>query len=113
MLPSFELPDYFAALRGMLDEHLRAIAERAAAPRPLAEALGRKPKKLLDAAAAMEMIHTSSLILDDLPSMDDAQLRRGAPALHRQFGEDLAILTSVGLLNQAYGLVARNHGATN
>jgi geranylgeranyl diphosphate synthase type II len=75
------------------------------------EALGRKPKKLLDAAAAMEMIHTSSLILDDLPSMDDAMMRRGAPALHRQFGEDLAILVAVALLNHAYALVAQNHGA--
>src|SRR6185436_11851724 len=45
----------------------------------------------------------------DLPSMDDATMRRGAPALHRQFGEDLAILTSVALLNHAYGLVAANH----
>src|SRR6266540_482445 len=99
--------------RVMIDEQLCKIAEDVRAPDPLAEplrqsiispgkrirgvltlavgeALGRKPKKLLDAAAAMEMIHTSSLILDDLPSMDDAMMRRGAPALHRQFGEDLA-----------------------
>lgn len=75
------------------------------------EALGCRAEKLLDAAAAMEMIHTSSLILDDLPAMDDAALRRGAPALHRQFGEDLAILTAVALLNHAYGLVAQNHAA--
>jgi geranylgeranyl diphosphate synthase type II len=50
-----------------------------------------------------------SLILDDLPSMDDALMRRGAPTLHRQFGEDLAILTAVALLNHAYALVAANH----
>ena len=60
----------------------------------------------------MEMIHTSSLVLDDLPSMDNAVVRRGATALHRQFGEDLAILTAVALLNHAYGLVAANHAAT-
>jgi geranylgeranyl diphosphate synthase type II len=54
------------------------------------------------------MIHASSLILDDLPSMDDAQLRRGAPTLHREYGEDLAILAAVALLNHAYGLIARN-----
>ena len=118
----------------MLDEHLRAIAERVPAPAPLlgplrqsitsqgkrvrglltvaaGEALGAKAPKLLDAAAAMEMIHTSSLILDDLPSMDDALMRRGAPALHRQFGEDLAILAAVALLNHAYALVAASHAA--
>jgi len=61
----------------------------------------------------MELIHASSLILDDLPAMDDAQLRRGAPTLHREFGEDLAILASVALLNHAYSLVARNHAATS
>src|SRR5213079_3180465 len=77
------------------------------------ESCGAKPETLLEAAAAMEMIHASSLILDDLPAMDDAILRRGAPTLHREFGEDLAILTAVALLNHAYGLVARNHAALN
>jgi geranylgeranyl diphosphate synthase type II len=75
------------------------------------ESAGAKPEKLVHAAAAMEMIHASSLILDDLPAMDDATMRRGAPALHREFGEDLGILTSVALLNHAYGLVAQNHAA--
>jgi geranylgeranyl diphosphate synthase type II len=126
--------DYFETRRGMIDGHLRTIADGVGAPKPLAgplrqsitspgkrvrglltiavaEALGRKAPKLLDAAAAMEMIHTSSLILDDLPAMDDALLRRGAPALHRQFGEDLAILAAVALLNQSYGLLAANHRA--
>lgn len=73
------------------------------------ETFGCRPAQLVGAAAALEMIHACSLILDDLPSMDDAQLRRGAPALHRQFGEDLAILSAVALLNHAYGLVARTH----
>ena len=77
------------------------------------EAAGCKAEKLVDAAAAVEMIHACSLILDDLPSMDDAMLRRGAPTLHREFGEDLAILTAVSLLNQAYGLIAKNHAALN
>src|SRR5205085_793159 len=75
------------------------------------ESVGAKPEKLVAAAAAMEMIHASSLILDDLPSMDDALLRRGAPTLHREFGEDLAILAAVALLNHAYGLVSKNHAA--
>lgn len=122
----------FEARRSLVDEHLRKIATAVAAPAPLdeplrrslrssgkrvralltisaGEALGCRAEKLLDAAAAMEMIHTSSLILDDLPAMDDAVMRRGEPTLHRAFGEDLAILTAVALLNQAYGLVAANH----
>ena len=121
--------DYFAARRALIDETLKNIALRAGAPKPLAdplkraltssgkrvrgvllmaagEASGCKPEKLADAAAAIEMIHASSLILDDLPSMDDALLRRGQPTLHREFGEDLAILSAVALLNHAYGLVA-------
>ena len=64
-------------------------------------------------AVSVELIHAASLVLDDLPSMDDAMLRRGAPALHREFGEDLAILTAVSLLNHAYGLIAKNHAALN
>ena len=126
--------DYFAARRAQLDEYFKNVAARTGAPKPLAdplarallssgkrvrgvltlaagEAAGCKADKLLEAAAAMEMIHASSLILDDLPAMDDALLRRGAPTLHREFGEDLAILTSVALLNHAYGLVTRNHAA--
>jgi geranylgeranyl diphosphate synthase type II len=73
------------------------------------EALGAKAEKLVPAAAAIEMIHTSSLILDDLPAMDDAVLRRGQPTLHREFGEDLAILSAVALLNHAYGFIAHAH----
>lgn len=60
----------------------------------------------LDVGCAIEMVHTASLILDDLPSMDDADLRRGRPTTHRLFGEAVAILAAVGLLNQAFGLVA-------
>lgn len=74
-----------------------------------AESVGGKPAKLVPAAAAIEMIHTSSLILDDLPAMDDALIRRGSATLHREFGEDLAILTSVGLLTEAYSILAESH----
>jgi geranylgeranyl diphosphate synthase type II len=62
----------------------------------------------LDMGCALEFMHCASLILDDLPAMDDAQLRRGQPVTHRLFGEDIAILAAVGLLNQAYGLVAES-----
>lgn len=60
----------------------------------------------LDTACAFEMVHASSLILDDLPSMDDAGLRRGLPTIHRAFDEATAVLAGVGLLNQAYAVVA-------
>ena len=58
------------------------------------------------AAAALEFLHTSSLIFDDLPCMDDATVRRGRPALHLQFGEATAILAALALLNRAYGLLS-------
>jgi geranylgeranyl diphosphate synthase type II len=64
----------------------------------------------LDAACAFEMSHAASLILDDLPSMDDAGLRRGLPTIHRAFDEATAILAGVGLLNQAYAVIAADAG---
>ena len=70
-----------------------------------AEALGRAPDELLPLAAALEMIHTYSLIHDDLPAMDDDDLRRGRPTLHRAFGEDVAILAGDGLFAEALFLV--------
>ena len=62
--------------------------------------------ELLDAACTLEMVHTCSLILDDLPSMDGATLRRGKAANHLVFGEDTAILAALYLLNSAYGTLA-------
>ena len=62
--------------------------------------------ELLDCACTVELVHTSSLILDDLPCMDGATLRRGKPANHLVFGEDIAILASVYLLNRAFGILA-------
>ena len=58
-------------------------------------------------ACAIEMIHTYSLIHDDLPAMDNDDLRRGKPTNHKAFGEDLAILAGDGLLNAAAELMAR------
>jgi geranylgeranyl pyrophosphate synthase len=60
----------------------------------------------MPAACAVEAIHAASLILDDLPSMDDAPLRRGRPSAHVEFGEATAILAAFGLLNTAYGHLA-------
>ena len=69
--------------------------------------LGETAEAALDAACAVEMVHAASLALDDLPCMDDAALRRGQPSTHARFGEDVAVLAGVALLNQAYGLLAR------
>ncbi len=67
---------------------------------------GAPRQKLLDAGAAIEMVHAASLVLDDLPSMDDATTRRGRPALHRAHGESVAILAAVTLLARAFGTLA-------
>lgn len=68
--------------------------------------LGGQPALALDGACAIEMVHTASLILDDLPCMDDAQLRRGLPTTHRAHGEAAALLAAIGLLNRAYAVLA-------
>ncbi len=63
--------------------------------------------RAVPAAAAIELVHSSSLILDDLPSMDNAPLRRGRRANHLEFGEAIAILAAFGLLNLAFGTFTR------
>lgn len=72
-----------------------------------AELVGAAAAAALPAACAMEFLHTSSIIFDDLPAMDDADMRRGVPALHRVFGEGVALLAALALLNESYCLLAR------
>jgi geranylgeranyl diphosphate synthase type II len=67
---------------------------------------GGAAQPALPIACAIEFLHTSSLILDDLPAMDDAKLRRGRAALHLTYGEGLALLAALALLNQAFALLA-------
>lgn len=67
------------------------------------EYVGVEPQRLLPAACAIEYIHTYSLIHDDLPALDDDDMRRGKPSSHKQFGEDVAILTGDALLTEAFG----------
>lgn len=67
---------------------------------------GGRELAALDFGCALELIHTASLVLDDLPCMDDAAMRRGMLTLHRRFGEDTAVLSAVALLNHAYGVIA-------
>ncbi len=69
-----------------------------------AEALGHDPDSVLPFAAAIEMIHTYSLIHDDLPAMDDDELRRGKPTCHVAYGEDVAILAGDALFAEAFSL---------
>jgi geranylgeranyl diphosphate synthase, type II len=67
-----------------------------------ASALNRDPATVLPLAAALELIHTYSLIHDDLPAMDDDDLRRGRPTCHVKYGEDIAILAGDGLYAEAF-----------
>jgi geranylgeranyl diphosphate synthase type II len=66
------------------------------------EAFGAKAEELMPAACAIEMIHTYSLIHDDLPAMDNDDFRRGRPTCHKAFGEAIAILAGDALLTQAF-----------
>jgi geranylgeranyl diphosphate synthase type II len=67
-----------------------------------AEAVGHQPDSVLPLAAALELIHTYSLIHDDLPAMDDDDLRRGRPTCHRVYGEAVAILAGDALYAEAF-----------
>jgi geranylgeranyl diphosphate synthase, type II len=70
-----------------------------------ADAIGRSTGWVLPFAAAIELIHTYSLIHDDLPAMDNDDLRRGRPTCHKAFGEDVAILAGDGLYAEAFRLL--------
>jgi geranylgeranyl diphosphate synthase type II len=83
-------------------KRLRPILTLAAA-----EAVGGRATEALPVACALELIHTYSLIHDDLPAMDDDDLRRGRPTSHKVFGEAVAILAGDALLTEAFRLMAR------
>jgi geranylgeranyl diphosphate synthase, type II len=83
-------------------KRLRPILALAAA-----EAVGGRTADVLPLACALELIHTYSLIHDDLPSMDNDDLRRGKPTSHKVFGEALALLAGDALLTEAFGLMTR------
>ncbi len=78
-----------------------------------AEAVGAEPESVVDAACATELVHCFSLIHDDLPALDDDDLRRGLPSCHKRFGEALAILAGDALFALAYQTLAESpHEAT-
>jgi len=70
--------------------------------------LGGSVEQVLPFACAVEMIHTYSLIHDDLPAMDNDDFRRGRPTNHKVYGEALAILAGDGLLNLAFEIMLEN-----
>lgn len=72
-----------------------------------AETLGAAAEEVVPVACAVELVHTYSLIHDDLPAMDDSDLRRGKPTCHRAFGEATAVLAGDALLTLAFELLAR------
>ncbi|QPB57241.1 farnesyl diphosphate synthase [Lacticaseibacillus paracasei] len=121
------LAGWRTAVEQTLDEQLAAVANphlRAAMVYSV-EAGGKRLRPLLllsvvamydgviadalPAAAALEYVHTYSLIHDDLPAMDDDDLRRGKPTNHKQFGEALAILAGDALLTDAFAILSRQH----
>lgn len=77
-----------------------------------ADALDIPHERVLPYAAAIELIHTYSLIHDDLPCMDNDDERRGQPTNHKRYGEPLALLAGDGLLTEAFTLIAENYSST-
>lgn len=130
MTPDFDLKQYLEARRLMVEEALEVALPQQDGPetrvveamryslfaggkrlRPIlclaaSEAVGGDPKAAMPAGCALEMIHTYSLIHDDLPAMDDDDLRRGKPTNHKVFGEAIAILAGDGLLTEAFVLLS-------
>lgn len=102
----------FAPELGGLEEALRyALLGGGKRIRPMlclatGEALGREPEELLPAACAVELVHSFSLVHDDLPALDDDETRRGRPSTWAQFGEATAVLAGDALLVEAFRLVA-------
>ena len=70
------------------------------------EALGCRSAGLLDLACAVEFVHCASLVLDDMPAMDNASQRRGQPTVHLRFGQDVAMLSAVALVTESLRIVA-------
>jgi geranylgeranyl diphosphate synthase type II len=126
-----EIADYLRERRAEVDAALATVLPRPPeCPRPVADAMqysltaggkrlrpilclasadavGGRREDALPAACAIELIHTYSLIHDDLPAMDNDTMRRGRPTLHVVAGEGMAILAGDGLLTEAFGLIAR------
>jgi geranylgeranyl diphosphate synthase type II len=127
---TFDLEEYLAARRATIDRALERYFDKPSdCPaslrramryglfpggkriRPIltlaaGEVFEAKPKELLPFACAIEMIHAYSLIHDDLPALDDDDLRRGIPTAHKVFGEGMALLAGDALLTEAFNLIS-------
>jgi len=125
-----DLADYLASRRKLVEEALERVLPPAGAFPPIiheamryslfvggkrlrpilvlaaGEAVGYPPDRLLPAACAVELLHTYSLIHDDLPSMDNDDYRRGRLTCHKVYGEAIAILAGDALLTAAFGVLA-------
>jgi geranylgeranyl diphosphate synthase, type II len=130
-MTSSSLDTFLAESRERIDRHLDELLPRASAsPAMLHEAMryavfsggkrlrpalafaaaracGGDPARALPIAAAVELLHTYSLVHDDLPAMDDDSERRGQPTVHVKFGEALAVLAGDALLTEAFAVLAR------
>jgi len=104
-------PDTAGKLRKAMEHSLFAGGKRLRPALCLAagELVGGRREDVLPGACALEMVHTYSLIHDDLPSMDNDELRRGKPTCHVAFGEATAILAGDALLTEAFGVLASSH----
>ena len=112
------LQDYFPEPEGLTSDLIEAMRYSLFAGgkrlRPIlciagAETVGGSGREVLPVACALELIHTYSLIHDDLPLMDDDDLRRGKPTNHKVFGEPIALLAGDGLLTDAFNLMTSEH----
>ena len=130
MSPDFPLKAYLEERKALIDRALEDFLPGAGSDPPLilqaaryslfaggkrirailclaaAEAVGERAETVMPAACALEMIHTYSLIHDDLPAMDNDDYRRGKPTSHKVFGEAMAILAGDALLTEAFCLLA-------
>lgn len=128
----FDIKTYLKEKRELVDSYLKSYFETPSEPsilheamrysifaggkriRPILalasyEACGGEPKDIIPYASALELIHTYSLIHDDLPEMDNDDLRRGKPTNHKVFGEAMAILAGDALLTEAFYMIANTN----
>jgi len=129
----FLLKDYLTAKQALVERQLDHLLKREQAAPPIlmeamrysllaggkrlrpalvfmaAQAAGGSDEQALPAACSVEMVHTYSLIHDDLPAMDDDDLRRGVPTCHKKYGEATAILAGDALLTMAFQALAENY----
>lgn len=127
-MAAFDLKNYLKEKRELIDSYLISYFENPSSPPVLYEAMkyslmaggkrirpilalasyetcGKDCKEIIPQAAALELIHTYSLIHDDLPAMDNDDLRRGKPTNHKVFGEAMAILAGDALLTEAFLMI--------